>query len=83
MSINKPTTPLEKQISKLPIDLNARWENGDEHHPKAKELAKLIAAIDYIHNSDSGCYKFGGDGDNGEELCFILSEIFERGLFKL
>lgn len=66
----------------LPIDLGQRWEKGVPHHPKAQKLARLIGDIDFHHNSDSFNFNFGGDGDNGESLCFILSEIFERNLLE-
>lgn len=64
------------------IDLTKRWESGKPHHPDAEKLARLIGEFDFEHNGDSFCFKFGGDGDNGESLCFILSEIFERGMFR-
>jgi hypothetical protein len=71
---------MEKLVSSMDIDLNSRWEKGTEHHPQAIQLAKLIAEIDYQHNTDRFGFKFGGDGDSGEDLAYILSEIIERGL---
>ncbi|RTK97798.1 MAG: hypothetical protein EKK64_00925 [Neisseriaceae bacterium] len=62
------------------IDLGKRWEDGVPHHPLANKLARMIGEIDFKHNSDYLGLSFGGDGDNGESLCFILSEIFERNL---
>lgn len=59
-------------------DIDKRWEEGKPHHPKAEELGELIRKYD---SGDQ--FQFGGDGDNGEYLLLILSEIFERGLFKI
>lgn len=67
-------------VKSLPVDLNKRWESGKEHHPLADKLARLIGEIDFYHCGDYFCFKFGGDGDNGEFLIWILSEIFERNL---
>ena len=69
-------------VAKLPIDLGQRWEKGVPHHPKAVKLARLIGEVDFYHNSDYFRFKFGGDGDNGEFLSSILSEIFERNLLE-
>jgi hypothetical protein len=55
---------------------NARWEKGLPHHPKAKDLAREIAKIDF-DNGDYFCFKFGGDGDNGEHLTYLLDCYFE------
>jgi len=73
----------EIDIKQLPIDFVKRWEDGVDHHPLAEELARLIAEIDLCHGGDSFCFKFGGDGDNGESLAYILSEIFERKLIDI
>lgn len=67
-------------VKNLPINLGARWENGVKHHPLAQQLSLLIGEIDFHYCSDSFYLKHGGDGDNGENLCAILSEIFERNL---
>ena len=67
-------------VKKLPINLRDRWENGVDHHPLAQQLSLLIGEIDFHHCSDSFQLNHGGDGDNGENLCAILSEIFERNL---
>lgn len=55
---------------------NIRWEKGLDHHPKAEEMAREIAEIDY-NNGDYFCFKFGGDGDNGEHLTYLLDCYFE------
>ena len=59
-------------------NLTTRWEKGIPHHTKSIELAKAIADIDYKYNGDYFCFKFGGDGDNGEFLMYILDIYFEQ-----
>jgi len=58
-------------------DISNRWENGVKHHPKSIELAEMIAEIDFHLCSDSFDLKFGGDGDNGENLLYILDIYFD------
>lgn len=52
--------------------MEKRWESGTPHHPYSEDLAKIIYALD-----DSGEYKFGGDGDNGETLLYYADVLFE------
>lgn len=59
-------------------DLNKRWEEGKGHHPNSIKLYERLAEIDYKYNSDSFCFKSGGDGDNGESIMFMLDIIFEE-----
>jgi len=55
---------------------NVRWEKGLDHHPEARKLAREIAGLD-LDNGDYFCFKFGGDGDNGEHLTYLLDCHFE------
>ena len=59
-------------------DIDNRWENGIDHHPKSIALYKRIADIDYKHGYDSFVFKSGGDGDNGEQLMYLLDIIFDE-----
>lgn len=59
-------------------DINKRWENGIEHHPKSLELFEALSVIDYKFGDDSFCWKSGGDGDNGETLMYELDIYFEQ-----
>jgi len=52
-----------------------RWEQDIPHDARSVELAKAIADID-ARNDDYFDFKFGGDGDNGEELLYILDIYF-------
>ncbi len=54
-----------------------RWENGIDHHPKSIEIMKFISEIDFKVYGDYFCWKFGGDGDNGETLMYELDAFFE------
>lgn len=64
--------------SKVITDINKRWEDGIFHHPKSEEIYKALEEIDFKYNNDSFCWKSGGDGDNGEELMYLLDIHFER-----
>lgn len=55
-----------------------RWEQGIPHDSRSEEIAKAVAEIDYQQGGDSLCLKFGGDGDNGEQLLYALDVYFER-----
>lgn len=54
-----------------------RWEEGIPHHPKSEEMARALAKLDYEQGGDRLCLKFGGDGDNGEHLMYLLDVYFE------
>jgi hypothetical protein len=58
------------------LDINKRWENGANHHPKSEKLARFIADID-SKNGDYFDFRFGGDGDNGEHLMYLMDIYFE------
>jgi hypothetical protein len=58
-------------------DINKRWENGIDHHPKSVELYEAIAKIDFELCNDFFCWKSGGDGDNGEFLMYEMDIYFE------
>jgi hypothetical protein len=70
---------LMERLKKFEIntDIADRWEKGIEHHPQALELASALEALDWVFCSDFFCWKFGGDGDNGEFLLYELDIYFE------
>ena len=41
-------------------------------------LARKIGDWDFTHNSDYFCFKFGGDGDNGEMLIEALAALLKE-----
>lgn len=59
-------------------NITKRWEDGTPHHPKSEEIARSIGEIDFEHGGDFFCFKFGGDGDNGEHLTYLLDIHFEQ-----
>lgn len=54
-----------------------RWEKGIPHNPKSKELYEFISKLD-SKNGDFFDFKSGGDGDNGEQLMYLLDVYFEK-----
>ena len=53
-----------------------KWLKNMNHHPKSIELYKFISDLDYKHG-DTFCFKSGGDGDNGEQLMYLMDAYFE------
>ncbi|CAB4141293.1 hypothetical protein UFOVP410_132 [uncultured Caudovirales phage] len=60
-----------------------RWSEGIDHEPESDALARLIGEVDFEHFDDSFCFRFGGDGDNGETLAYILDTLIENDLIKI
>ncbi len=60
------------------MTINERWEQGVPHDPRSEAIARGIAEIDFNECGDSFGFKFGGDGDNGETLMYLLDVYFER-----
>lgn len=58
-------------------DINKRWEQGTDHHPKSVEIYNALEEIDFKLGGDYFCFKSGGDGDNGEHLMYELDIYFE------
>lgn len=58
---------IEEKIAK-------RYEDGMPHHPEAIEIARAIDK--YAPHLD---IRFGGDGDEGEEILYALSQWIEDG----
>ena len=57
----------------IETDINKRWELGMDHHPRSYAVQKTIRELD-----EFGVYEFGGDGDNGEDILYMLDVYFER-----
>lgn len=75
MKINKEKFPYS--LKGIEVDTETRWENGGAHDPRAIKLARAIAELDHCFGDDYFCWKFGGDGDNGEHLMYLLDIYFE------
>ncbi len=54
-----------------------RWEQDIPHDPRSEKLVRMLADIDEEYNNDTFNFKFGGDGDNGEELLYLFDIYFE------
>ena len=54
-----------------------RWEDGIEHHPMSDRIVRFMATHDFKDYNDSMCIKVGGDGDNGEQLMYLMDAFFE------
>lgn len=60
--------------------MEARWENGEDQADEARELVRLL------HRLDLNCtnmFELGGDGDPGETLVDMLSELVDLGIVSL
>lgn len=54
-----------------------RWAEGIPHDPRSEALARSIDKIDW-ENGGFMDFGFGGDGDTGETLMYLLDIHFER-----
>ena len=57
--------------------IEERWEKGIPHDPRSIEMYKFIELLDYERCGDSFGFKSGGDGDNGENLMYLMDIYFE------
>lgn len=62
----------------IEYDVNKRWEKGVAHHPKSKALIERISELDWELLNGYFDFKYGGDGDNGETLMYLMDIIFEE-----
>jgi len=60
----------------IEYDIDKRWEQGIDHHPKSKELMIRLQGFD--GGVDFDFLETGGDGDTGESLMYLLDIIFEE-----
>ncbi len=67
-----------EKIEGVNYDINDRWENGISHRNESIELYKRISQIDFEFGGDSFCFSSGGDGDNGEQLMYLLDIYFDE-----
>lgn len=67
----------EYQKYGVETDINKRWEEGIDHHPKSIKLMEHLMIIDFDLCNDHFCWKTGGDGDNGESLMYEMDIYFE------
>lgn len=58
-------------------DISTRWQQGTPHHEKSTALVKAIQHIDNAYCDGMFDLETGGDGDNGENLLYLLDILFE------
>lgn len=57
--------------------MNARWENGVEHHPESEKIIRALRDLDGKLLNYALDISVGGDGDNGETMMYLLDVYFE------
>lgn len=57
--------------------IDKRWEDGTPHDERSVAIYKKLAKLDFEEGNDFFYFKSGGDGDNGEELMYLLDLYFE------
>ena len=67
-----------KKTSNVEYDINQRWASGTPHHPKSEEIMRRIDQLDWALLNGYFDFKTGGDGDNGEQLMYLLDIFFEE-----
>lgn len=58
--------------------IEKRWEDGKDHHPKALFLVQEMNKRYNKYGDYDHILKSGGDGDPGEDLLLMLSQLFEE-----
>ena len=66
-----------ENAKKLGLTTKNRWEDGIPHHPESMKIMEFLGSHDLNDYDDWFCWKWGGDGDNGEALMFQLDAYFE------
>lgn len=54
-----------------------RYNKKKPHDPRSLKMMKELMFCDYTFNNDFHGLKIGGDGDNGEDLLYLLDIWFE------
>jgi hypothetical protein len=66
-----------KRFKRLKLPGAERWEKGVDHHSESIRLMSFLMEHDLNDYNDFFCWKWGGDGDNGESLMFEMDAYFE------
>jgi hypothetical protein len=67
-----------ERLPGIEYEISTRWARGVPHDPRSIALFRRISELDFEVNDDLFIWKSGGDGDNGEDLMYILDIIFEE-----
>jgi len=57
--------------------INHRWENGVDHHPESENIIRTLSRLDAAALGCTLDISYGGDGDNGETMMYLLDIMFE------
>ncbi len=69
---------VEEKYAGVETNITYRWQDGTPHHPGSVRLMEALGEIDFHLAYDHFCWKWGGDGDDGESLMYELDIIFEK-----
>ena len=72
-----------EEVMEDEMTLAERWEKGIPHKPEVDKLVHLISKMDWKMNSGALDIKMGGDGDNGEDIMYILDELIDQGKLEI
>jgi len=64
-------TELSKELHEMTPE--ERWEEGIEHNPESLDIRKF-----FEDNDPHGLWEFGGNGDNGEDMLYLLDCYFAK-----
>lgn len=53
-----------------------RWERGFDHDPRSEEIVRALDDLDWKFYDGHLDIRFGGDGDNGESMMYLLDWWF-------
>lgn len=66
-----------KKAKELGLIKKDRWEKGIPHHPMSERIIKFMSNVDSEEYDLYLDIKYGGDGDIGEYMMYILDDFFE------
>lgn len=75
--MGKKKSKVEKAEPKV-LTPEERWEQGIDHDDRSVALVDALSEIDEKYNKGNVDIRVGGDGDNGEELAYLLDIYFEQ-----
>jgi len=61
----------------MSLSVEERWEQGIDHDPRSEAIGEALRRINK-ENFWPMDLDFGGDGDNGETLLYLLDIYFEE-----
>lgn len=60
--------------------IGERWEKGEDQNDDARSLVSILYSLD-VNCTDQ--FELGGDGDLGEQLVDMLSELIDLGVVSI